>query len=85
MKLGNDKKLDQAVYMWFKQRRMKEEAISGPLLCEKAVELSERLHVKTSFKASLIGSGGFVSNMVFVNFQFKEKSCLETRKKPINL
>ena len=52
MKLGNDKKLDQAVYMWFKQRKMKGEPISGPLLCEKAVELSERLHSKSSFKAS---------------------------------
>ena len=52
MKLGKVKKLIQAVYMWFKQRRMKGEPFSGPLLCEKAVELSEILHGKTSFKAS---------------------------------
>ena len=52
MKLGNVNKLDQAVYMWFKQRRMKGVPISGPLLCEKAAELSERLHGKISFKAS---------------------------------
>uniref|UniRef100_A0A1X7UXN4 HTH CENPB-type domain-containing protein n=1 Tax=Amphimedon queenslandica TaxID=400682 RepID=A0A1X7UXN4_AMPQE len=51
MKLSDDVLLDQCVYLWFKQKRMKGEPVSGPLLCEKAVDLSKRIHNEsTSFK-----------------------------------
>ena len=44
MKIGDDQWLDQAVYIWFKQKRMEGVPISGPMLCEKAIELSKCLH-----------------------------------------
>ena len=47
MKLGEHHKLDQAVYLWFKQKRMEGVPVSGPMLCEKAVELSKRLYGET--------------------------------------
>ena len=37
MKLGDDKKFDQVVYLWFKQKRMEGVPISGALLREKAL------------------------------------------------
>ena len=40
-KCGNKEKLDKAVYLWFKQKRMEGVPVSGPLLCEKAVQLSK--------------------------------------------
>ncbi len=44
MKLGDDEKLDQAVYIWFKQKRMEGVIVSGQILCEKALDLSKRLN-----------------------------------------
>ncbi len=32
MKLGNNQKLDQAVYIWFRQKRMEGVPVSGPML-----------------------------------------------------
>ena len=52
MKLGDDKKLDQAVYLWFKQKRMEGVPISGAMLREKASELCRRLCGETTFTAS---------------------------------
>lgn len=53
MKLGDDQQLDQAVYIWFKQKRMEGVPISGPMLCEKAIELSKCLHgAENKFSAS---------------------------------
>ena len=46
MKLGDDQQVDQAVYIWFKQKRMEGVPISGPLLCEKVLELSKCLNIK---------------------------------------
>ena len=45
MKLGNDQRLEKAVYLlWFKQTRMEGVPVNGPVLCKKAVELSKSLH-----------------------------------------
>ena len=52
MKLGDDDKLDQAVYLWFKQKRMEGVPISGPMLSAKALQLSKGLHGETTFTAS---------------------------------
>lgn len=52
MKLSEDPKLDQAVLVWFKQKRAEGIPISGGLLCEKAVELSKILRPESNFKAS---------------------------------
>ena len=37
MNLSDDNKLDQAVYLWLRQKRMEGVPVCGPLLCEKAV------------------------------------------------
>ena len=49
MKLGDDDKLDPAVYLWFKQKRMEGVPISGPMLSAKALQ---GLHGETTFTAS---------------------------------
>ena len=52
MREANDSSLEQAVHMWFVQRHSKGEPISGPLLCEKALELNKKLGGSSDFKAS---------------------------------
>lgn len=53
MKVGDDQRLDQAVFVWFKQKRAEGVPISGPLLCEKALELGKIIQGEdTKFKAS---------------------------------
>ena len=53
MKIGDDQRLDQTVFLWFKQKSAEGVPISGPLLCEKALELSKILQgEETKFKAS---------------------------------
>lgn len=47
-----DEKLDEAMFLWFVQRRSKGEPISGPLLCEKALQINEKLGGPPDFKAS---------------------------------
>ncbi|XP_065834220.1 jerky protein homolog-like [Oscarella lobularis] len=41
MKLGSNEKVDEAVFLWFKQARLSGAPVSGPLLCEKAMRLSQ--------------------------------------------
>ena len=43
MKLSDNIQLEKAVYIWFKQKRMEGVPISGPMLCEKAMQLSKHL------------------------------------------
>lgn len=44
--------LEDAMYIWFTQRRSLGEPISGPLICEKAIQMNEKLGGPTDFKAS---------------------------------
>ena len=44
MKLGDDVQHDKAVFLWFKQKRMEGVPITGPILCEKAVQLHKKLY-----------------------------------------
>ena len=55
MRLAIDHKLDETVYQWFIQKRSQDMPFSGPVLCEKAVQLHAQLHVGNSvppFQAS---------------------------------
>ena len=40
-RLGENLKLDKAVYLWFKQKNI---PVSGPMLCEKAAQLNGQLN-----------------------------------------
>lgn len=44
--------LENALFMWFIQKRGREDPITGPLLCEKTLEFNEKLGGPTYFKAS---------------------------------
>ena len=44
MRMADDEKLDEAVYLWFVQKRSQDFPVSGPILCEKAVQLHAQLH-----------------------------------------
>ena len=44
MKLGDDMKHGEALYIWLKQERMEGTPISGPILCEKAIQLHQRMY-----------------------------------------
>ena len=44
MRVSDDAVLDQAVYLWFKQKRMERVPITGPILCEKAIQFSKAIH-----------------------------------------
>ena len=52
MKFGYNEKLDQALYLWFKQKRMQGIPVSEPLLCAKATGLNEMLGGDLSSSAS---------------------------------
>ena len=44
MRLADDDKLDEAVCLWVVQKRTQNMPVSGPILCEKAVQLHALLH-----------------------------------------
>ena len=44
MHLADDENLDEAVYLWFVQRRSQDMPVSGSILCEKATQLQAQLH-----------------------------------------
>ncbi|XP_054281171.1 jerky protein homolog-like [Macrosteles quadrilineatus] len=52
MKMAENQDLDTAVYTWFMQVRGQGQPISGPLLCEKALEMNAKLGGNADFKAS---------------------------------
>ncbi|GFY19893.1 hypothetical protein TNCV_2145861 [Trichonephila clavipes] len=54
MREANDVVFDRALYLWFSQRNSKGDPILGPLLCEKALELNEKLGGSADFKASAL-------------------------------
>ncbi|UYV67993.1 hypothetical protein LAZ67_5002735 [Cordylochernes scorpioides] len=43
MKMAENKDLYAAVYTWFMQLRSEGQPISGPLICEKALEMNEKM------------------------------------------
>ena len=44
MRLAKDDSLDEALYLWFIQKRSQDMPVSGPILCEKATQLHAMLH-----------------------------------------
>jgi len=52
LKKAKTEKLDEAVYLWFKQQRTQGIPISGNILKEKALLLSQKLNENESFSAS---------------------------------
>ncbi len=52
MKLVENEKLEEAMYVWFIQRRGKGDPISGPMVCEKTLLMNEKLGGPKDFKAS---------------------------------
>ena len=54
MRMAADDKLDDAPYLWFVQKRSQGMPISGPVLCEKAIQLHSKIHgdFAPEFKAS---------------------------------
>lgn len=52
LKPANNMALEDALYLWFTQRRSLGEPISGPLLCEKALDFNQKLNGPLDFKAS---------------------------------
>lgn len=49
---ANDSSLEDAMFLWFSQRRSLGEPVSGPLICEKALYFNEKLGGPSDFKAS---------------------------------
>ena len=62
IRVGKDVQLDKAIYLWFKQKRMKGIPISGPLLCEKALDINKKQLLSMQVK---VGSGDFFKGMEF--------------------
>ncbi|GFX29527.1 hypothetical protein TNCV_4776011 [Trichonephila clavipes] len=58
MREVNDAVLDRALYLWFSQRRSKGDLISGTLLCEKSLEVNEKLGGAADFKGQNEGHLG---------------------------
>ena len=85
MKLGKDTQLEEASYVWFRQKRAEGVPISGPLLKEKALQLNEMLDGNADFHASEGWSGSFAGGMVSTSYLFKERSCLAMTKAPKNM
>ena len=52
MKLAANTDLDDAVYKWFTQKRSQGEHISGPILCEKAIQFNINLGGASNFQES---------------------------------
>ncbi|KFD50503.1 hypothetical protein M514_08571 [Trichuris suis] len=71
-------KLEEAVYIWFTQKRLTGQPVPGPLLCEKALDLTARLNEDPNFKASIGWLGNFKKNTAFGNLRFVE-GCQQTQ------
>ena len=52
MKMGKSEELDDAVFMWFNQKRQQGIPVCGPLLCEKAKQLHEKMGKTDTFLAT---------------------------------
>ncbi|XP_023237333.1 jerky protein homolog-like, partial [Centruroides sculpturatus] len=52
MRMAENKDLDIAVFTWFMQVRSQGQPISGPLICENALQMNKKLGSKADFKAT---------------------------------
>ena len=60
MRLAKDEALDQALYLWFVQKRSMGMPVSGPILCEKAKQFNEQLHAEEETTPSFTASSGWL-------------------------
>lgn len=67
MKTAENKDLDTAVYTWFMHVRGQGQPISGPLICEKALEMNKNLEVKLILNRLLVGSNDSSLDMGYKN------------------
>ena len=62
MRLADDERLDEAVYLWFIQKRSLGIPVTGVVLSEKATQFHEQLHIlrllKSLSKRARVGCGG---------------------------
>ena len=61
MQLAKEDKLEEALYLWFIQKRSQGTAIIGPLLAEKASELHQKWNWTLSLQLARVGCGGSAS------------------------
>lgn len=61
MKKPKNELLEDALYCWFLQKRSTGQPISGPLLCEKALQLNQKL----GGDESVVASNGWVYRLKF--------------------
>ena len=52
MRLAKEDRLEEALYLWFLQKRSQGIAVNGPLLAKKAEELHKSMELPSEFKAS---------------------------------
>lgn len=52
MKMAKNSSIDDALYLWFTQKRSQGVPLSGPLLAEKAMFFSQKMDENSTFKAS---------------------------------
>ena len=86
MKIGAFEKLDEALYIWFRQQPEKDVPISGSLLTEKAKVLYGRLYPDSStvFVQVLDLNGDFANVIIYEAFQFKVNKAQQTYFPPVN-
>lgn len=60
MHLVKDEELDQALYLWFTQKRGIGMPISGTILCEKAKQFNEQLHAQEATNPLFTASSGWL-------------------------
>lgn len=65
---ANDTTFEDTKYLWFTQRRSLGEPVSGPLICEKALQFHELLGDFTDFKPSSGWLKNVKASMEYRNF-----------------
>ena len=76
--LADDEKLDEAVYLWFIQKRSLGIPVSGVVLSKKAMQFHEQLHPEESeshSKRARVGCGSSAIDTEYDNCHWREKSC----------
>ena len=59
MRQENDNALDKALYLWFVQQRSLGAPVSGPILCEKALQLNAKIHTQEDRTSSSAADNNF--------------------------
>ena len=60
MHLAKDGQLDEALYLWYIQKRSQGIPVTGPIMTEKAQMFYQQLHVDDDFSLSFKASAGWL-------------------------